>query len=194
MLRLAVFVISLLPLCWILWQGLAGTLGPDPGQGLVLYSGLWALNFLLLTLSVTPLHQWLNWRRPLRYRRMLGLYSFFYASLHLISVATFLLGWDFFTLVSEFKERPYMAFGMSAWLLMLPMAVTSNQWAVKHLKQNWKRLQKSIYAVVLLVCAHFIGQIRSDYLLQLVYSGLIVSLLLARLNLKNYFKVNKQID
>lgn len=178
--RLLVFVACLLPLAWILYRGFAGGLGPDPGKALVLATGLWTFRFLLITLAATPLRQF-GFGKLLAYRRMLGLYTWFYATLHFVSVWTYLLGWSWATFLKEFSGRPYMAVGIIAWLLLLPLGVTSNHWSRRRLGRRWKRLHQLIYLIGILACIHFIWLIRSSYLEAGVYSVLTAVLLLARL-------------
>lgn len=178
-LRLWVFLLCLVPLPLILWQ--AGQT-PDPGKELVLLSGIWAIRFLIVTLSITPLRRWLG-LAAVSYRRMMGLYLWFYASLHLVAVMTYLLGWSWQTFVEEFAERPYMALGIVAWCLLLPMGLTSNRWMQRKLGRRWKALHRLVYVVAVLVCGHFIWLIRSDYAEVMTYSLIIILLLFSRLSL-----------
>lgn len=127
------FALCLAPLLWFAWRQYAGALGPDPGKEIVLFTGTWGLNLLLLTLAVSPARTWLRQPRLLRYRRMLGLFCFFYASLHALSVGTYIVGWQWGILTEELRERPYMLAGFAAWLTLLPLALTSNRYAVRKL-------------------------------------------------------------
>lgn len=182
MYKLVVFILALLPALVLFGLASFGQLGPDPGKELVLNTGILALYFLLSTLAVTPFHRWFGWKRLVGYRRMMGLYSFFYASLHFLLVGQFLLGWSLAIFAEEFQERPYMALGMSAWLLMLPLALTSNRRAMKALKQYWKRLHRLVYVIAVLVAGHYLWQIRSDFFEPVFYSVLLMFLLLSRIN------------
>ena len=176
-----VFVVSLLPLLWVLWQGVSGGLGPDPGKTLVLETGIWAFRFLLITLAISPLIKIFGLSRLFRYRRMLGLFVWFYASLHFCAVWTYLLGWSWSVFFEEFSERPYMAVGIIAWLLLLPLGLTSNRWSQRKLGRRWKTLHQLVYVIGILVCIHFIWLVRSDYGEALLYSALMALLLLLRL-------------
>ena len=178
LIRSTVFLLALLPLPLVLWQ--SGE-GPDPGKTVVLLTGLWAIRFLMITLSLSPIRRWFGFAVVLRYRRMMGLYTWFYASLHLMAVLTYILGWSWSVFVEEFIERPYMALGIVAWLLLLPLGLTSNRWMIKKLGRRWKLLHRLVYVVAILACGHFIWLIRSDYGQALVYSLLMLLLLLARL-------------
>ena len=175
------FALCLLPLSWAVLSAASGTLGPDPGKTLVLFAGVWALRFLLLTLLVSIFKRWTGIGEVLRYRRMLGLYAFFYASIHLAAVLTYLLGWSGQIFLEEFSERPYMALGILAWFIMLPLVVTSNNWMVRRLKKRWRQLHRLVYVAGVLACAHFIWLVRSDYAEALIYMALLTLLLAERI-------------
>lgn len=175
------FIVCLLPLVWVFFSAANGSLGPDPGKTLVLFSGEWGLRFLLLTLLVTTLRRWTGISELLRYRRMLGLYTFFYATIHLAAVFTYLLGWSVEIFLEEFSERPYMALGILAWVIMLPLAATSNNWMVRRLKKRWKQLHQWVYVAGILACAHFIWLVRSDYSEAIIYSVLLALLFVDRI-------------
>lgn len=176
-----VFILCLLPFAGLLYLGGSGQLGPDAGKALVLETGEWTIRFLVATLAISPL-RWLTGRVGLvRYRRMVGLFCWFYASLHFMCVLTYLLGWSWVVFIEEFAERPYMAVGISAWLLLVPLALTSNRWSQKKLGRHWKSLHQLIYPIAILACIHVIWLVRSSYAEALVYSLLIITLLVMRL-------------
>ncbi len=177
-----VFSLSLLPFIVLIYQGVTGSLGPDAGKELVLETGEWALRFLLITLAISPLRTILRQPRLIRFRRMLGLYAWFYASMHLTAVLTYLLGWSWPIFIEEFAERPYMALGILAWLLMVPLGLTSNHWSQRKLGRRWRSLHQLIYPVGILACAHFIWLVRSDYAEPLIYSLILLFLLLFRIS------------
>ena len=172
-----VFVVCLAPFAWLAYQAVAGGLGPDPAEAILASTGEWALRLLALTLFVTVLRQWLGKPWPIRLRRMLGLYTFFYASLHFLTFAHFYLGWTPAILAEELLERPYITVGFLAWLLMLPLAVTSTQGWQRRLGRSWRKLHKLVYPAAVLGCIHLFWQVRSDVTEALVYS-LIFALLL----------------
>lgn len=176
-----IFILCLVPLAWTLYGGITGQIGPDPGKEMVLETGTWALRFLLLTLMVTPARTYLGIGSAIRYRRMLGLYCWFYASVHFVAVWTYLLGWSWATFLEEFSDRPYMTVGIIAWLLLLPLGFTSTHWAQRKLGRRWKRLHQLIYPIAILACIHFIWLVRHDYTEPLVYSLVLAVLLIARL-------------
>lgn len=190
--KLLVFVLGLIPLSYLLMRLVTDSLGPDPGKEVVLFLGYWAICFLWLTLAVSPLKRITGIAECLGYRRMLGLYCWFYASMHLIAVTHFLLGWSVAIFWEEFTERPYMALGIIAWCLLVPLGVTSNRWAIKAMGRRWKSLHKLVYVIALCVMFHFAWLVRSDYGEVLVFACVLIVLLGERLWLQ--FKRFKTIS
>lgn len=184
--RIVLFLLGITPFLYIgqaivrLQSGEWDILGPEPGKAVVWITGTWAFNFLLLTLAVTPLRRLLKQPWLIQHRRMLGLFTFFYASLHLLSYFAFLLEWRFAELGAETIKRPYLLLGMTAWLLLLPLAVTSTRGWQRRLKQGWKRLHKLIYPLSVLVAVHYLLQIRSSWFEPVLYAALVLCLLLLR--------------
>lgn len=176
-LRLAVFLLCLVPFCWLLYGATTGTLGADPAEAIMRVTGEWSLRFLVLTLLVSPLRQWTGWRWVFRLRRMLGLYAFFYACVHLASFGHFYVGWTLAVLLEELRERPYITAGFSAWLLMFPLAITSTRAMQRRLGRNWSRLHRAVYVAAVLACCHLLWQARSDIGEALAYTVVIAVLL-----------------
>jgi sulfoxide reductase heme-binding subunit YedZ len=169
-------LVYLLSLVWRYTQGDTGVLSADPGKEIVHFLGQWALVLLLVTLSVSPFQFFLKVRVfPLR--RMLGLFSFFYAALHLAAYCVFLLELNFSEIWSEVIERPYITVGALALLGMFPLAVTSTRGMQRRLRHNWQRLHQLIYPVAILAIIHFIWQTRSDFTEPLMYSAVLALLL-----------------
>ena len=181
LLKPLVFVACMIPFAWLLYGVAAGALGPDPAEAIMHVTGEWSLRILLLTLMVSPLKEISGWRWPMTLRRMLGLYTFFYATVHLVSFAHFYLGWTGAILLEELVERPYVTVGSLAWLLMLPLAVTSTRNMQRRLGRNWRKLHRAVYPAAILACLHLVWQLRSDFGEPLVYSFLLLVLLLWRL-------------
>ena len=194
MLKVLVFTGGILPLAWSLWQvyllqtGGSHVLGPDPGKALVLMQGEWAIRFLLLTLAVTPIRRLTGWNGVQKVRRMLGLFTFFYASLHLASYAVFLLELDVTNLYEDILERPYITVGFAAWLLLVPLAMTSTRRMMLWLGKRWALLHRIIYGIGLLAVIHVIWLARSSYAEAFFY-GLVLSILLAARLLPRGFRL-----
>lgn len=175
------FVLCLLPFGLLAWAAVSDSLGPDPVKTLIHTTGEWSIRFLLITLAVSPLRDLSKAGWVLRYRRMLGLYAWFYTSLHLLIVATYLFGWDWAITKEELSERPYIIAGFLAWVLMVPLGLTSNNWAVRRLRQNWRRLHKLVYLAAGLAWLHIAWQTRSSYFDAVFYAALLLILFLPRI-------------
>ena len=190
------FLVCLLPFSWCLYeivllsQGHPHSLGADPGKEIVLFNGQWAIRMLLLTLLITPLRQLFNLGLLVRVRRMLGLFTFFYASMHLASYTVFLLELQFSDLFEDLLKRPYIAVGFTAYLLLVPLAVTSNRYLIQKLKKQWKRLHQMIYLISMLAVVHLIWLTKSDYTDAVIYGGLVIILLGFRLYRSSWFPGN----
>lgn len=172
-----VFLLCLLPFAWLFYAAATGALGPDPAEAIMHVSGEWSLRILLLALLVSPLRELTGKGWLIRVRRMLGLFAFFYACLHLVSFGHFYVGWTAAILLEELVERPYITMGFAAWLLMLPMALTSTNAMQRRLRRNWTRLQRVVYLVAILACLHLLWQARSDIGEALAYSVAVFLLL-----------------
>ena len=132
-------------------------------------TGEWALRLLALTLLASPLRAWLGWTMPLKLRRMLGLYTFFYSCVHFLTFLQFYTGWLPSALTEELIERPYISMGFAAWLFMLPLAITSTRSMQRHLGRKWLLLHRLVYAAAVTACLHLLWQARSDLGEALVY-------------------------
>ena len=150
------FVLALAPFASLLVGALTNALGANPAEALTRGTGDWTLRFLCLTLAVTPLRQITGWVAMARWRRMLGLYAFFYGLLHFLCYAWLDMGFDAADIVRDIPKRPFVLVGTLALLLMLPLAATSFNRAVKALgAARWRRLHRLVYAVALLGLLHF---------------------------------------
>ena len=152
------------------------SLGPDPAEHLMHVTGEWVMRFLVLVLLATPLVRY-GWPRLARYRRMLGLYVWFYATLHLLVFAQVYIGWSGEQLVEELAERPYVLVGFLAWLILVPLGITSAHAIRKKMGRHWRQLHKLTYAVAVLGWLHLLWLSRSDVGDAVVY-GVIFALLL----------------
>lgn len=151
-----VFVLCLLPVAWLFYGAQAGQLGANPAEALIRATGEWALRFLCIALAVTPLRVSLGWPALARFRRMLGLYVFFYALLHFLSYSWFDMGFDWGDIVRDVPKRPFILVGTLALALLLVLAATSFNRAIRWLGgRRWQALHRSVYAVACLAILHF---------------------------------------
>ena len=175
-----VFAASLIPFAWLLCGtfGLFGTsLGADPVKKLEHECGTWALNFLLITLTVTPLRQLTGLTHLPRLRRMLGLFAFFYAVLHFTVYLTLDLEFNFRELFKDIAKRPYITIGFAALVLLIPLAVTSTNKMMRRLGRRWQKLHRLIYVIAVLGVWHFYWQVKRDVREPLIYAGILAVLL-----------------
>jgi len=150
------FALALLPLTRLVYGAFADTLGANPAEALIRSTGDWTLRFLCITLAVTPLRQASGWHVLARLRRMLGLFAFFYAVLHFLCYAWLDMGLDLPAILKDIAKRPFILVGTSALLLLLPLAATSFNRAIKALGAvRWQSLHRAVYAIVLLGLLHF---------------------------------------
>jgi len=175
-----VFIASLIPFAWLLcgafgWFHLS--LGADPVKKLEHECGKWALNLLLITLSVTPLRQLAGLTHLVRLRRMLGLFAFFYAVLHFTVYLSLDLEFNFRELFGDIAKRPYITIGFIALLLLIPLAVTSTNKMMRRLGRRWQKLHRSIYVIAVLGVWHFYWQVKRDVREPLIYAGILALLL-----------------
>lgn len=181
------FVVCSLPAVWwvyAIWQTYAGNpglLGPDPPKYLSLESGEWSMRMLVGALAITPLRYLFNWPYLWRLRRMIGLFVFFYASLHFLVFLVLILGLNWADLGRELTERPYITLGFGAYVILCLLAMTSFNYAQRKMGRNWKRLHRAVYVAAILAVLHLIWIVRSDFGEALLYGLLFAILLLYRL-------------
>jgi sulfoxide reductase heme-binding subunit YedZ len=175
-----VFALCLLPLAVLVWACLHDGLGTDPVAQLEHRSGDWALRLLLATLAITPLRRLSGRAEFVRYRRMLGLFAFFYACVHLTIYLVIDLGGYWSQLLTEIAKRPYMTVGFSAWLLLVPLAVTSTRGMMRRLGRRWQQLHRLVYFSALLAALHFLWLVKADHREPLIYLAILTVLMLAR--------------
>lgn len=179
--RLAVWLLAGGPLLWLAWLVAGGRLGPNPVEFLEHYSGDWALRLLLVTLALTPLRRWSGRAEVLRVRRLLGLWAFVWICLHFATYLTFDLEWSAALLAEDLVERTYITLGFAAWLLLVPLALTSTRGWQRRLGRRWRSLHRLVYPAALLGALHFLWLVKADVREPLVYLGLLAVLLAARL-------------
>jgi len=176
-----VFALCLVPLGWLAWDVVHDSLGTDPVAQLEHRTGIWALRLLLATLAITPLRRVTGWHGAIRYRRMLGLFVFFYASVHLAIYTVVDLGGFWSQLIEEIAKRPYITVGFSAWLLLLPLVLTSTKGMMRRLGRRWQKLHRLVYAIAVLALLHFLWLVKADHREPLAYMGLFAFLMLWRI-------------
>ena len=172
-----IFFMALIPFIWLLLKIFQNDLGPDPAQALSIETGEWTLRFLLLTLAITPFRQIFRVAEIARLRRMIGLFAFFYASIHFLSWMAFILGFRWLAIAEELVERPYITVGFLAYVILFLLGVTSTNSMVRRLGKNWKRLHKFVYAASILAIVHLLWILRTDVTEAVIYGVLLVILL-----------------
>ncbi|MCH8499278.1 MAG: sulfoxide reductase heme-binding subunit YedZ [Marinobacter sp.] len=175
----SVFTLSLVPLAVLVARLLFGQLGPDPAEPITRATGLAALQWLLLTLAMTPLRKWTGRTEWMRLRRMLGLFAFFYACLHFVAYLHLIAGWQ--DLWGSFTRRPYIIAGLAAFLMLLPLALTSTRAAIKALGRRWRLLHRLIYPAAIAAWIHYLWQARADIGDMVLYGAVLGALLGVRL-------------
>lgn len=180
-LKPTVFIACLWPFLSLVIGIMTSSLGADPQKALVHATGIWTLRFLLITLSVTPLRQLSGWNRLQGLRRMLGLYAFFYACLHVTSYAVLYVGLDWNNILGDVVKRPYITVGFAAYLGLLPLAITSTNRMMKRLGKDWVKLHRLVYGIVILGCVHFLWLVKSDLNEPLIYAMVAGGLLVYRI-------------
>ena len=180
------FLVCLLPLVILTAStfSVAGLgLGANPIEALLHEFGRWGLKFLLLTLAITPLRRWTGWNWLIRFRRMLGLFAFFYILLHFVVYAVLDQGLDMAVIIEDVLKRPYITLGMAALLMLVPLAVTSTKGMMRRLGKRWQRLHRLVYVIAILGVWHFYWQVKLDTLDATVYALILAGLLGTRVHL-----------
>jgi sulfoxide reductase heme-binding subunit YedZ len=175
------FGVCLLPLARLLAFGFSGGLGANPIEFITRSTGTWTLVGLLTTLAVTPLRRLTGRTDLMRYRRMLGLFSFFYASLHFITYFWLDQFFDPAAILKDIVKRPFVTVGFAAFVLLIPLAATSTQAMMRRLGRRWQALHRLVYAIAVLGVIHYLWLVKKDMSEPMIYGGVLAILLLARL-------------
>ncbi len=194
-LKILIHLVGIFPLAKLIFDFLTNNFSPNPIQDLEQDTGFAAVTLLVLSLATTPLRTLFGWRQPTRHRRALGLYAFLYATLHVIVFTAIDYGFDLSLLFEATFEKRYTLVGSIAFLLLVPLAVTSYKWGMKKMGKNWKRLHQSIYLIAPLVIIHFawarkgdIFTLQGDVLQPFIYGVIVLLLLGLRIPpVKNFF-------
>ncbi len=176
--KLLIFINCLVPLALLAWDALSNSLGANPIEFFLRTTGVCTLTFLLITLAITPLRKILGLNGLIRFRRTLGLYTFFYGCLHLATYSIFDKSLDIVSIVDDVWQRPFIALGMLALILMVPLAVTSTNAMIKRLGgKRWQRIHRLSYVIAVLGVAHFYLIQKSDVSYPVFY-GFVLAMLL----------------
>ena len=180
--KVAVFAICLLPLGALLWRGFHNGLGANPVEFIQLTTGEWTLRFLVFTLAITPFRRLLNLPDLIRFRRMLGLFAFFYLSIHFLTYLVLDQSFDFAAIAKDIAKRPFITVGFLGFLLLLPMAITSTAGWIRRLGgRRWRMIHRGIYLAAVSGVIHYYWKVKSDVRMPLFYGALVAILLLWRL-------------
>ncbi|SCB61996.1 sulfoxide reductase heme-binding subunit YedZ [Rhizobium aethiopicum] len=173
------YAVGLVPAAWTFYLGATDQLGADPVKTFELFLGIWTIRFLILTLAVSPARELLGWNY-LRYRRALGLLTFYYALMHFTVYMVLDQAMDIQAVVNDVLKRPFIMFGMAALAMLIPLAMTSNNFSIRRLGKNWIRLHRLVYLIAACGSLHFALSTKILDLEQYIYVGLIIALILYR--------------
>ena len=177
--RPLIFCLCLIPFGILLVRAFTDNLGVNQVETITHFTGDWALYFLLITLTVTPLRRVTGWNL-VRFRRMLGLYAFFYACLHFSTYLVFDHFFDLREIADDILKRPYITVGFSAFVLLIPLAATSNKAMIRRLKKRWKTLHKLVYLIAILGVLHYLWLVKADLRTPALLGLLLITLLTLR--------------
>lgn len=173
-----VFAAALLPIAVLAYQVYTGNTSANPAEDILLTTGIWALRFLIVSLAVTPVRRLTGWNRVIQYRRMFGLFAFFYAAVHVAAYITFDRFFDIRSIASDILKRPFIAAGMVAFAAMVPLAITSTKGWIRRLGRRWQLLHRLAYLSALAAALHFIWKVKV-VIGEPVYYAAIIGVLLA---------------
>jgi sulfoxide reductase heme-binding subunit YedZ len=179
--KIPVFLLALVPAGMLVRAFLTDTLGVNPAETIQLETGRWALKFLLISLAVTPVRRLTGWNYVIQFRRMLGLFAFFYATLHFLSYWAFDLVFSFGGMVGDILKRPFIAMGFTAFLLLVPLALTSTKGWIRRLGKKWALLHRLVYVAAICAVIHFAWKVKVFTGDPVIYAAILVILLGFRL-------------
>lgn len=183
--KVAVWLLCLLPAASLAWRGAHGDLTANPIEFITLRTGFWAITLLMVTLAITPVRRLTGLNQLVRFRRLIGLFAFFYATLHFLTYVTLDRFFDFRDIGDDILKRPYITVGFTAFLLLVPLAVTSTRAWIRRLGRNWLRLHRLVYVAAALAILHFYWKkaSKADVSEPLLFAGILALLLALRLGL-----------
>ena len=181
-LKTLVWLACLAPFVWLVWGAITNNLGPDPTGAIAFATGKTTLRLLVITLAISPLRRvWPRLAWLVKFRRLLGLFAFFYATLHMLTYVALYSGFNVSLMLSDVAKRRFITAGAAAWLLLLPLALTSTAWSIRKLGgKRWSRLHMLIYPAAILGVIHYWWQLKPGVLTPLRITIILAVLLLAR--------------
>ena len=182
----SIFFFSLIPFFLIIYKTIFNELGPEPVKEITHLTGEWTLLFIIFTLSMSPLKKITKLNIWISFRRMLGLFLFFYATLHMLTYVVIDYRLDLQSISKDIFTKRFIFVGFAAWLLLTPLALTSSKKAMMFLKDKWKKIHRLIYIIAILGVVHFIWLVKKDLTEPLIYMAIILILLLFRLKFKKF--------
>jgi sulfoxide reductase heme-binding subunit YedZ len=182
--KIPIFFLSLLPILIIFYQITFNQLGPEPVKEITHITGQWTLRFIIITLAMSPLQKITKLNFWISYRRMFGLFVFFYASVHMMTFVGIDYRFDWSSIGNDIIKKKYIFVGFAAWLLLIPLALTSSKIMIRLLRDKWKKLHKLIYLISLLGIVHFLWLVKIVTAEPLIYLIIIIILLLLRVRIK----------
>lgn len=187
--KLVVFAVCLVPFGILAWRFYQQDLGPNPLEFITHFTGDWTIRLIAATLAITPLRKLLGMPDLIRFRRMIGLYAFFYGCLHFLTYLYFDKLFDFHEIVKDVAKRPFITAGFAAFLFMVPLAITSTTGWIRRLGgKRWQRLHRLVYLSGIAAVVHYYWLVKSDVRLPLLYGAIIGALLLYRVAAKLRFQ------
>ena len=183
-LKPSIFFLCLIPFFIITYKIYFNQLGPEPVKEITHHTGEWTLIFVCLTLAMSPLKRFTNLSIWIKFRRTLGLFVFFYATLHLLTYVVIDYRLDWQQIIDDVLKKKYIFVGFAAWLLLIPLVITSSQKMVKLLKHNWKKLHRLIYVIAIFGALHFIWLSKTIFFKPLIFISIILVLLSLRIKIK----------
>ena len=182
----SIFLFSSIPFFLILYKTIFNKLGPEPVKEITHLTGEWTLLFIIFTLSMSPLKKITKLNIWISFRRMLGLFLFFYATLHMLTYVVIDYRLDLQSISKDIFTKRFIFVGFAAWLLLTPLALTSSKKAMMFLKDKWKKIHRLIYIIAILGVVHFIWLVKKDLTEPLIYMAIILILLLFRFKFKKF--------
>ena len=182
--KIPIFFLSLLPILIIFYQIIFNQLGPEPVKEITHVTGNWTLRFIIITLAMTPLQKFTKLNFWITYRRMFGLFVFFYASAHMMTYVGIDYRFDWSSIGDDIVKKKFIFAGFLAWLLLVPLALTSSKRMIRLLRDKWKKLHKLVYIISLLGIIHYLWLVKVVAVEPLIYLIIIVILLTLRVKMK----------